>query len=158
NRNAEANGALSWTWAGCVLGDGKEKLRVPGTLVAEGISLPKLRLNDFTGKINFEKGVGKLQNVQAKGPDGELHLEREIRLSEIVALSYIDIYLRFKLSDALLKSSDKLQTMLQFADAAKRADGFYGFHVTGTLSRPGSFQPMKSSPFASAASSPLPRP
>ena len=158
NRNAEANGALSWTWAGCVLGDGKEKLKVPGTLLAEGITLPKLRLNDFTGKINFEKGVGKLQNVQAKGPDGELHLEGEIRLSEIVALSYIDLYLRFKLSDALLKSSDKLQTMLQFADSAKRADGFYGFHVTGTLSRPGSFLPMKSSPFATAPGAPLGRP
>jgi hypothetical protein len=78
-----ADGAIRWTCAACVVGDGKAKLKVAGNpMLAEGLSLPKLKLGDFTGRINFEKGVGKLQGVQAKSADGELYVEGEVRLAD----------------------------------------------------------------------------
>src|SRR4030095_7612923 len=82
-RVAAADGSVRWTCAACVIGDGKAKLKIAGNpMLAEGLSLPRLKLCDFAGRINFEKGVGKLQGVQAKSPDGELYIEGEVRLAD----------------------------------------------------------------------------
>jgi type II secretion system protein N len=153
-------GAIHWTCAACAVGDGKSKLKVAGNpMLAEGLSLPRLRLGDFTGRINFEKGVGKLQAVQAKSPDGELYVEGEVRLADPLPLSQVDVYIRFKLSDALLKSSDKLGIILQLVESmGKRPDGFYGMRLQGSLGRLGTPQWMKTSPFASAGAAAPPRP
>jgi type II secretion system protein N len=153
NKNAESGGAVSWKCAACALGDGKEKLKVAGNpLLAEGISLPRIRLGDFRGRITFEKGLGKLQAVQAKSPDGELMIEGEVRLADPVRFSSLDLYVRFKMSDALLKSSDKLKLLLQFAESAgKRPDGHFGFRLTGTMAKLGPMQWMKTSPFTGGA-------
>jgi type II secretion system protein N len=151
-RVTESAGAISWKCLGCVIGDGKAKLKVAGNpLLAEGISLPKLRLGDFGGRVNIQKGQGKLQNVKAKSPDGEIMVMGEIRLAEPIANSQIDLYLMFKFTDALLKSSEKLALMMQIAESmGKRSDGFLGVRLSGTLGRLGTFQWSKTSPFASA--------
>ena len=74
-------------------------LKVAGNpLLAEGLLLPKIRIGDFTGRIVFEKGIGRFQSVQAKSPDGEIALEGEIRLADPTQFSSVDVYVRFKLS------------------------------------------------------------
>jgi type II secretion system protein N len=151
-------GSLTWTCSACTVGDGKAKLIIPGNpLLNEGLGLPKIRLGNFVGRVSIDKGVGRLQGAQAKSPDGEIYLEGEIRLSDNFALSWLDIYVRFKLSDALLKSSQKLSTIMQFAaSAGKRADGFYGFRVSGLLNHLGAPLWTKTSPFGAPASGPKP--
>jgi type II secretion system protein N len=151
-------GSLTWTCSACTLGDGKAKLIIQGNpLLAEGLGLPKIRLGNFVGRVSIDKGVGRLQGVQAKSPDGELYLEGEIRLNDRFASSLLDLYVRFKLSDALLKSSEKLNTIMQFAaSAGKRPDGFYGFRVSGPLNHLGTPLWTKTSPFGASASGPKP--
>jgi type II secretion system protein N len=153
SRNAEAAGFLDWKCRVCVIGDGKEKLKIAGNpLLAEGLSLPRVRLGDFAGKITFEKGLGRLQGVKARSPDGEVQIEGEVRLADPVSQSYLDLYVRFKFSDALLKSSDKLQLMMQITEPmGKRPDGFYGFRISGSLSHLGPIQWAKTSPFTASA-------
>jgi type II secretion system protein N len=156
---AAADGPVRWTCAACVIGDGKAKLKIAGNpMLAEGLSLPRLKLGDFTGRINFDKGVGKLQGVQAKSSDGELYIEGEVRLADPLQYSQVDLYIRFKLSDAFIKSSDKLPLMLQFIEMGKRPDGYYGLRLQGSLSRLGPPQWLKTSPFAGAGAAPTPRP
>jgi type II secretion system protein N len=152
HRNGEATGSLSWTCAGCSVGDGKEKLKIASNpLLAEGMSFPRMSLGDLVGKITFQKGVGRLQGVQARSPDGELFVEGEVRLADPVGYSYLDLYVRFKLSEALLRRADKLQILLQLAETmGKRSDGFYGFRLTGSFARLNSVQWMKASPFPAA--------
>jgi type II secretion system protein N len=152
NRLGAGAGSIRWTCAACVIGDGKAKLKVASNpMLAEGLSLPRLKLGDFTGRIAFENGLGKLQAVQARSPDGELYIEGEIRLADPLPMSQVDLYVRFKLSDALLKSSDKLQLIFQLIESmGKRSDGFYGLRLQGSIGRLGAPQWMKSSPFASA--------
>jgi type II secretion system protein N len=154
-RNAEANGTLNWKWAGMVLGDGKEKLKIAGNpLMAEGISLPRVRFGDFGGKVVFQKGVGRLQGVAARSQDAEVKIEGEVRLADPATTSHLDLYIMFKFSDALLKSADKLQLMLQFAESAgKRTDGFFGFRISGSPARMSPVLWQKTSPFAGAAGS-----
>jgi type II secretion system protein N len=161
HRNGEASGNLGWKWAGMVVGDGKEKLKVAGNpLLAEGISLPRIRLGDFVGDVVFNKGVGKLKGVGARSQDAEIRIEGEVRLADPLTYTYLDLYVTFKFSDTLLKSADKLQLMLQFADSmGKRPDGFYGFRLTGSPGRFGPVQWMKTSPFGTGSRASLdPRP
>ena len=148
-RHGEANGSLDWRWAGAVIGDGKEKLKVAGNpFLSEGIVVPRVRLGDFKGKVVFNKGIGKLQGVGAKSQDGEIRIEGEVRLADPIGYSYVDLYVVFKLSDPLLKSNDKLQLMMQLAESmGKRPDGFYGFRLTGSFNRLGPIQWMQTSPF-----------
>jgi type II secretion system protein N len=155
-RVAATTGSLTWTCKACAVGDGKAKLIIPGNpLLAEGLGLPRIRLGDFVGRVSIDKGVGRLQGAQAKSPDGELTLEGEIRLATPLASSSLDLYVRFKLSDALLKSSEKLRTLMQFAAlAGKRPDGFYGFRVKGPLNHLGNPEWTKTSPFGAPASGP----
>jgi type II secretion system protein N len=153
NRNGQGNGTLDWKWAGMVVGDGKEKLKIAGNpLMAEGITLPRVRFGDFGGKVVFNKGVGKLQGVGARSQDAEVRIEGEVRLADPLVYSQLDLYVTFKFSDALLKSADKLQLMLQFAESmGKRPDGFYGFRLTGAPGRFAPIQWQKTSPFTSGA-------
>ncbi|HET6148053.1 MAG TPA: type II secretion system protein GspN [Polyangia bacterium] len=129
----DADGALSFKCSGCVLGDGKTPLKIEGNpLLAGGLTLPKVRLGDLVGRVAVVKGNAKLEGVEAKSPDGDLALEGDIQLHDPLALSTMTLYLRFRLSDTLLKSADKLQMMLQMAGSAgKRPDGFYGVRLTG---------------------------
>jgi type II secretion system protein N len=159
-RAAATVGSLTWTCRACALGDGKAKLIIPGNpLLAEGLGLPKIRLGDFVGRVAIDKGVGRLQGVQSKSPDGELFVEGEIKLNDSLASSSLDLYVRFKLSDALLKSSEKLRTIMEIAAAGgKRPDGLYGFRISGPLTHLGAPVWTKTSPFGAPASGPKPLP
>jgi type II secretion system protein N len=151
-------GSLTWTCSACTLGDGKAKLIIPSDpLLAQGLGLPKIRLGDLPGRVPIEKGLGRLQGVQSKSPDGEFYVEGEIKLNDSIASSYLDLYVRFKLSDTLLKSSEKLRTLLEFAgEKGKRPDGFYGFRIRGPLNHMGKPEWTKTSPFGAPASGPKP--
>ena len=151
-------GLLTLTCNACVVGDGKAKLIIPGDpFLAEGLGLPKIRLGDLVGRMPIDKGVGRLQGVQSKSPDGEFYVEGEIKLNDSLSSSFLDLYVRFKLSDTLLKSSEKLRTLLSFADEkGKRPDGFYGFRIRGPLNHMGKPEWTKTSPFGAPASGPKP--
>ncbi len=155
-RLSESKGSLNWKCAGCAIGDGKAKLIIASNpLLAEGLGLPKIRLGDFTGKVAIDKGVGRLQNVQFKSPDIEASVEGELHLVQPVANSRVDLYVRFKLSDSLLRSSEKLRTIMDFtAQMGKRPDGFIGFRMSGTFRNMGNVQWLKTSPFVNTATPP----
>jgi len=150
-RLSEAKGTLSWTCTGCAVGDGKAKLTIASNpLLAEGLGLPKIRLGDFTGKVAIDKGVGRLQAVQLKSQDIEVVVEGEIHLAQPMATSRVDLYVRFKLSDNLLRSSEKLRTIMDLtAQMGKRTDGFIGFRAMGTFQNMSNVQWLKTSPFVS---------
>jgi type II secretion system protein N len=149
NRNAEAKGTVSWQCAGCAIGDGREKLQIPGNpMMAEGITVPRIRLGDLTGAIAFDKGAGRLQAVRAASPDLDLRIDGEIKLADPIAYSQIDLYVTFKASDALLRGAEKLRLLLQLSESmGKRPDGYYGFRLMGTLARVTSLRWSKTSPF-----------
>ena len=159
-RLSEAKGTLTWTCTACAVGDGKAKLTIASNpLLAEGLGLPKIRLGDFPGKVAIDKGVGRLQGVQLKSQDLEVVVEGEIHLAQPIATSHVDLYVRFKLSDSLLRSSEKLRTIMDFtAQLGKRPDGFLGFRATGTFQNMSSVQWLKTSPFVSTTAPAKPAP
>ncbi|MCG5054812.1 MAG: type II secretion system protein GspN [Myxococcales bacterium] len=155
---AEADGTVQIQCAGCSAGDGKAKLRVDSNpLLAEGLTIPRLRLGDLEGRIVFEKGTGRIEGMHAKSPDAEIDVEGTVRLADPADLSQLDLYVTFKLSDKLVKSDDKFQLLLQLAEMqGKRPDGFYGFRIQGSPRHLRDPQWSKTSPFPPRSRTPKP--
>jgi len=132
---ADGNGDITFTCVECVIGDGKTPLKVPGNpFLAGGLTLPRTRLGDFGGHVAIEKGVAKLQGVEAKSPDLDVTLEGDVTLRDPLPMSAVNAYLRFKFSEAFLQKAATVQTILQVAGSqGKRPDGFYGLRLGGRL-------------------------
>jgi type II secretion system protein N len=153
---AEANGEVTLSCDNVVIGDGKTPLKVAGNpFLSGGLTLPKLRLDDFGGHIAIDKGLAKLQEITGKSRDGEVALEGEVTLRDPLPTSTVNAYLRFKLSDAFLKQASAVATMLQMVGAqGKRPDGFYGMRLSGRL---GQLNPPVLSPTSPIIGTPPPR-
>jgi type II secretion system protein N len=153
---AEANGEVTLSCDSVVIGDGKTPLKVAGNpFLSGGLTLPKLRLDDFGGHIAIDKGLAKLQEITGKSRDGEVALEGEVTLRDPLPTSTVNAYLRFKLSDVFLKQATAVATMLQMVGAqGKRPDGFYGMRLSGRL---GQLNPPVLSPTSPIIGTPPPR-
>jgi type II secretion system protein N len=151
-RFADANGQLTLSCTGLAAGDGKTPLKVPSIpMLAQGITLPRIRIGDLGGHVAIEKGTAKLQGVESKSPDGEVALEGEVALHDPLTLTTLNLYLRFKLSDALMKKEVALQILPVVAAPGKRPDGSYGLKFGGRVGQ--MTQPVftPTSPVASTA-------
>ncbi len=153
---AEANGEITLSCDNVVIGDGKTPLKVAGNpFLSGGLTLPKVRLDDFGGHVAIDKGLAKLQEIAGKSRDGEVALEGEVTLRDPLPASTVNAYLRFKLSDPFLKQASAVATMLQMVGAqGKRPDGFYGMRLSGRL---GQLNPPVLSPTSPIIGPPPPR-
>ncbi|HTA18662.1 MAG TPA: type II secretion system protein GspN, partial [Polyangia bacterium] len=135
---ADTKGDVSFLCGACVLGDGKTPLKVEGNaFLGGGLTLPKLRVGDLGGDIAIEKGTAKLKGISSKSADGEISLEGDVSMRDPLVNSAVNAYLRFKLSDAFLRSAGTVQTILQMAGASgRRPDGSYGVRISGRLGAP----------------------
>jgi type II secretion system protein N len=151
-RFATSKGTISFSCEGCVAGDGKAPLKVEGNpFLGGGLTLPKVRIGDLRGEVAVDNGTAKLKGIESKSPDGELSLEGDVSLRDPLMNSIVNAYLRFKLSDAFLKSASTVQTILQMAGGnGRRPDGSYGLRIGGRLGAP-AMSLASSSPFGASA-------
>ena len=153
---ADAKGSIAFSCTDCAAGDGKTPLKISG-----GLTLPRVRLGQLNGTIAIDKGTAKLQGVETKSPDGEASLEGDISLRDPFGNSGVNLYLRFRLNDALVQKAAAFQLLLQTAAApAKRPDGAYGFCLGGRLAQWAAPRPCPTSPIPGApvTARPAPRP
>jgi type II secretion system protein N len=139
----KADGSLELTLADLVVSDGKTKIQ--GL-----IELPPARLGELTLSAEAKEGVLKVTKLSAPGPDIELEGDGKINVREPWNNSIADLYVRFKFADGYRTKTPETKSLLgdpaanlppaieTFAPKmkrAKRADGFYGWHVHGQLKR-----------------------
>jgi type II secretion system protein N len=137
DRFADSTGEIEFNCATCTVGDGKAAVKFGGSnpFLAAGLTLPRVRLGDFAGRIAIEKGVARAEGVAIKSGDAEVTLEGEVLLRDPFAHSAVNAYLRFKLGDAMLRSASAIASVLQVAGApGLRPDGFYGLRFAGPIS------------------------
>ena len=140
----KADGSLDLSIADILVGDGKTKIQ--GL-----IELPAARLGTLTLTAEAKEGVLKVTKLAAQGADIELIGDGRITTKEPWNDSLTDLYLRFKFTDAYRTKSDTTKTLLGDPTSpvpgliemqvpkmkkAKRADGFFGWHVHGALKNP----------------------
>lgn len=142
-----ADGTVDLTIADLVVSDGKTK-------IAGILELPAARLGTLTLTAEAKAGVLKVTKLAAPGADVELVGDGRITGSttrDPMADSQADLYLRFKFTDAYRTKSDTTKTLLGDPTSplpgliemqvpkmkkAKRADGFFGWHIYGPFKNP----------------------
>ena len=141
---SKADGSLDLSIADIVVGDGKTKIQ--GL-----IELPAARVGTLTLTAEAKEGILKVTKLASQGADVELIGDGRITTKEPWNDSQTDLYLRFKFTDAYRTKSETTKTLLGDPTSslpgliemqvpkmkkAKRADGFFGWHMHGALKTP----------------------
>lgn len=139
-RASKADGVIDINISELTVGDGIAKLK--GTL-----ALPKMDVGELTLDAESKEGTMKLNKLTANGKDLELAAEGVMRLRDVPTESVADIYARFKFTDAYRGRNDVTKSLLGAPGStapalfeldpkvkqSKRSDGFYGWHMYGSL-------------------------
>ncbi len=140
----KGNGVINLEAQDVAVGDGKTKIK--GTL-----ALPRLNVGALSIAAEAREGVIKITKLAAGGKDLELAGEGRIQMRELATDSGMDVTAKFKINDGYRSKSDVTKSLFgapgstapalfELADPkvkqSKRADGFYGWHLRGTLGRP----------------------
>ncbi|MFH1131523.1 MAG: type II secretion system protein GspN [Pseudomonadota bacterium] len=137
---SKAEGTIKIDLSKSSVGDGNAKLKLASMandpFMAQGVTVPKIRLGTVGGLLKIQKGELTLSDVSAKSQDVEMDLEGGIELRDPVPYSSIQAYLRFKFSEDLLKREPKFEVLTENMQRGKRSDGFYGVKFAGMLKSP----------------------
>ncbi|HEX4475363.1 MAG TPA: type II secretion system protein GspN [Polyangiaceae bacterium] len=135
-----AEGTTELEIADFTIGDGKTKIR-------DMIALPKVNAGKFVFHADVSEGTVKLTELSTSGPDLEVVSDGRIRLLDQFESSLAELNLRFKFSDKYKNKDDTTRSIFGTPGStipglfdldpkmkrARRADGFYAWHVVGPL-------------------------
>ena len=156
---AKGNGTVALTITDLSVGNGVAKLKGM-------VALPKTKVGDLVLDAEAREGALKLNKLEAKGGDLEISADGKIAMRNEPKDSLTDIYLKFKFSEAYKNKNDATKALFtgplpafELAPeikASKRADGFFGWHMSGPFSN-AKFDPWAGAgPMPSTGAAPLP--
>jgi type II secretion system protein N len=136
-------GTLSLEARDVAVGDGKTK--VMGLL-----PIPRLAVGALSFEAEAREGVIKISKFGAGGKDVELSGDGRIQMRELATESGLDVNVKFKINDGYRTKNDVTKGLFGAPGStvpalfeldpkvrqSKRPDGFYGWHLRGTLGRP----------------------
>ena len=140
---SKSTGKVDVSIKNLVVSDGKTKIQ--GLL-----AIPPAKVDEIVLSGEAEKGVLKITKLSANGPDLELDGDGKINVRDPWGDSNVDLYIKFRFTDAYRgkdgttrsilgepgsTSTPLIETTVPKLKKAKRADGFYGFHVHGKLKK-----------------------
>jgi len=106
-------------------------------MLAQGITVPHIKVGRLSGLITVEKGRATLKDFRAHSPDLDLQVDGYVELRDPLSFSVLHLYVRFKPSEALAKREPTIELLNNvLSGTAKRADGFFGLSLLGTLASP----------------------
>lgn len=143
---SKAEGKVDLKFSGLSAGDGKTK-------VLNAIALPRVEVGDLSLKATAVAGGLKIDQLSASGKDLELQSDGSVRLRDQFDASVLSVNARFKFADRFTNKDDMTRGLFGAPGSsvpglfdlvpenkhAKRADGFYGWRVSGTFSHPSFF-------------------
>jgi type II secretion system protein N len=137
-----AEGSLTLSCPGCVVGDGKSKIkpkaptspRRASFFAAEGLTVPALNLGDLEGKISIISGKGVIDEFGAKSVDGDLAIHGTIELGrEFGESRFGQACMKFRLSDQLKQREAEFGNVPALMGAPLDAEGFSNVIMSGKL-------------------------
>jgi type II secretion system protein N len=148
---SKCEGKVEFTFGGLRVGDGKAK-------VLNAIALPEINVGSIDFSATATAGRLKVDKFVAKGSDLDLGVDGNIRFRDPLGTSLLDLSLKFKFSDKYRNKNDTTRALLGAPGStspalfeltpqvqrSKRPDGYYGWHIGGTLDHP-TFDPSATS-------------
>jgi type II secretion system protein N len=134
----KSNGTAKLRIEGLTLGDGKAKMKV-GSM--GGLTIDPVEAGTVSIELDVKEGVGTIKKLSNDGKDLELEGSGEVRLSDPVSRSRVDVLLRIKITDTYRNKTPRAKTLMGLLDgvsvsqvrAAKTADGSFQYRLAGTL-------------------------
>lgn len=138
---AQAKGLIELTCAACTIGDGIEKLYVPGSAALKsGVVVPEIDMGTLSGRIVVEDGVGTTDGpIETKSDDVWIELSGQLTFKDPFAKSRFAMVLKFNLSEELQAESEPMRFMIQTANPKTKLDPpeqGLGFKLEGPVSAP----------------------
>jgi type II secretion system protein N len=139
---SKAEGKVELTFSGLAIGDGKAKIQ-------DTIALPKLDVGTLELAADAATGTLKITKLAAAGKDLDLAADGAIRLRDPFDSSQLGLTLAFKFSEKFTNKDDLTRSIFGAPGSpipgvfdldpsrkrAKRADGSYGWRVSGPIDK-----------------------
>ena len=133
-----ANGTIRLSCAGCVVGDGKTKVKVQTTqeknkiLQGDGIAIPIIHLGTTSGQLVFKEGVLTTNDFHGESESGEFQLDMTLKLHKN---SKNNEFPRSTPGCLRVKAkTQELDELLAVMGMIKHDDGFRYLRMLGKLS------------------------
>ncbi|HWN71306.1 MAG TPA: type II secretion system protein GspN [Haliangium sp.] len=138
-----AEGSFTMSCPGCVVGDGKAKIkpkapssrgRASSFFAAEGLTVPALNLGELEGKISIISGKGVIDHFGAKSVDGDLEIYGTVAFGKTFAeSSFGSACMKFRLSDALKQREAEFGNVPTLMGAPLDSEGYSNLIMSGKL-------------------------
>jgi type II secretion system protein N len=136
---SKSSGKVTLTMKGLTFGDGEAKLKL-GSM--GGLTIDPVNAGNVTLELDVKEGVGQVKRLVADGKDVELKGSGEVRFSDPLSRSRLDVLLQIKFTDAYRNKSSRTKALFSLLDgasipqvrAAKTPDGTLAFKLVGALS------------------------
>lgn len=136
----KAEGALTLACpAGCVIGDGKSKLKTQlknarqQAMAEGGIEFGKVNIDSLFAAAEIKNGKLTVTRFETKSGDGELHVEFEAALNQDVNQSTVTGCLRFSGTEVLTKREPKTASAISLTGAPRGPDNLFHIKLEGPL-------------------------
>jgi type II secretion system protein N len=141
NKFSQATGHITVNCSSCTVGDGEEKLYVPGSAALKaGVVVPQVDIGNLSGKLIVEDGVATTEEpISTDSEDVWVFMEGKISLKDPFPKSRFDMVLKFNLSEKLQAESEPMRFMIQTAHKTSQlTDGEkgLGFILEGPVGKP----------------------
>jgi type II secretion system protein N len=140
-RLSKAQGNVSLKITDLAVGDGKAKIR-------DTIALPRIEAGELVLEAEVTGGQLTIEQFSATGPDLEFVADGTVRLRDQPEHSSVVLNVKFKFTERYTNKNDLTKSLFGAGTTpglfdldpknkrAKRADGFYGWRVSGSVSKP----------------------
>ena len=129
-----AKGTLSLNVDQLVVNGGTMSVPIYGEMTP--LDLPKISAGDVEAKITFQKGMGTIEKLQAKGTDVELAGSGTVKLSKRLEYSEPNVDLRLKLDSGFTKRLGMVGAGFSTLPEDRDNPGFRLAKLTGFLGKP----------------------
>ena len=129
-------GSLNIDFKNLSIGPGM--FEIPGGF-GGGLTLPLIKLGQFSGKASLLKGKAQIQDLKLSGGDIEAHINAHVELSDNIMFSPLKGSGWFRLKPEFQKANPKIAVILEMSPdikAAEEADGRIFFTLIGSLVQP----------------------
>jgi hypothetical protein len=132
---------ISINCSACKVGDGEEKLYVPGaTSMQAGVVIPEVDIGNLAGKLKVEKGVAATEvPIETDSEDVWVYIDGQITLRDPFARSRFEMVLKFNISKQLQDENEPMRFMIQTAKPASKLnppEEGLGFRLEGPIGKP----------------------